>query len=188
MANVQALILISGKRKCGKDYIARLLQKALGKDCEIAHLSTEIKREFAILNDLDFELLLTDSPYKEGYRSAMIALGEERRARNPGQYCRLATQHSTATILIVSDNRRVTDMSYFTTEYPARCLSVRVDASEEVRKGRGWKWKGGVDDAESECGLDRYTHHVTIFNERDGEIPRAEIASVVQWARRRVNP
>ena len=40
-------------------------------------------------------------------------------------------------------------------------------ASEEVRKGRGWEWTEGVDDAPSECALDNYTCQMLLSNEGD---------------------
>ena len=188
MIEPSAIVLINGKRKCGKDYLASRITDKLGAAvCDILHLSTEIKREYAKLNNLDFELLLTDSPYKEVYRKEMIALGEFCRAADPGHYCRLATKRALKQCWLVVDNRRETDIEYFKSCYPGKCLVVRVSASEEVRKGRGWVWKSGVDDVTSECGLDNYRPDITVCN--DG-VPDDEFSDglnfVVNWVEKRL--
>ena len=60
-----------------------------------------------------------------------------------------------AAVVIVSDCRRKTDITffeeYFGREYTRR---VRIEASDEKRKQRGFVFQDGVDNAESECGLD----------------------------------
>ena len=35
-----------------------------------------------------------------------------------------------------------------------KLLTVRIEASHDVRSARGWVFTAGVDDAESECALD----------------------------------
>ena len=44
---------------------------------------------------------------------------------------------------------------------------MRVHASEEVRRERGWEWKEGVDDAPSECALDNYPCQTLLSNNGD---------------------
>lgn len=85
--------------------------------------------------------------------------------------CSLAAQ-------VVSDARRLTDLQWFWSRFPRQTQTVRVQSSEETRRLRGWSFtpgklprvrvpwlllvRGGltrvslpgVDDAESECGLD----------------------------------
>ena len=188
MTEPTSIILINGKRKCGKDYLATKIQEKIGSDvCEILHLSIEIKREYAQLHNLNFEELLTDSPYKDVYRKEMIVLGESRRNADPGHYCRLATKHASKQCWIVTDNRRETDIQYFKSQYPDKCLVVRVTASEEVRKERGWVWKSGVDDAVSECGLDRCQYDVVVTNnpEKEEEF-ETSVNFVVSWINNRL--
>lgn len=65
--------------------------------------------------------------------------------------------HKTGTksIVIVSDIRRKTDIQFF-----RQCgfiiKTIRIDANEEVRRQRGWKFEAGVDDVRSECDLDDF--------------------------------
>jgi len=65
------IILISGKRKCGKDFVANSLELEFTKCgvsvCKI-HLSEPLKRTFAQMAGLDAEELLKSTEYKEKYR------------------------------------------------------------------------------------------------------------------------
>lgn len=78
---------------------------------------------------------------------------------------------------MVSDARRLSDLQWFWSRFPQQTQTVRVQSSEETRRQRGWSFTpgrlpsveqplllrecgltcvslSGVDDAESECGLD----------------------------------
>lgn len=98
----------------------------------------------------------------------MIKWGEEMRAKDPAYFCSLASEKADKPVWIVSDCRRPTDMEYFTRNY--NCVSVRVHASDEVRRGRGWIFTPGIDDAQSECGLDTYTCDSHVTNDGDDAI------------------
>ena len=113
---------------------------------------------------------MDSSSYKETYRKAMIVWGEEMRAKDPGYFCRLASKEADKPVWLVCDARRTTDMDYFKSHYGACTITVRVEASEAVRVGRGWVFTAGVDDAESECGLDNYSCDVVITNNGDDTI------------------
>lgn len=69
-SNVKKIILISGKRKSGKDYIGEELAKKL--QAVLLHLSEPLKLEYARLNQINGEELLNSSSYKENYRKDMI--------------------------------------------------------------------------------------------------------------------
>ena len=53
------------------------------------------------------------------------------------------------------------NLRFFNEEYAGRdgcsVVKVRIVASEEARASRGFAFSAGVDDAESECGLDDVT-------------------------------
>ncbi|XP_073408491.1 phosphomevalonate kinase [Dendrobates tinctorius] len=169
MAGPRLLLLFNGKRKSGKDYITERLRESLGGDvCAILRLSGPLKQQFALERVLDFERLLDASEYKERYRADMIHWGEEKRNADPGFFCRLIVEGVTQPVWIVSDTRRRTDVDWFLTEYGAAVQTVRVVASPEARKSRGWVYTVGVDDAESECGLDSgVTYDWIITNDGD---------------------
>ncbi|NWV44217.1 PMVK kinase, partial [Grantiella picta] len=126
---------------------------------------------------LDFQRLLDASAYKEMFRQDMIRWGEEKRHTDPGFFCRAAVEGALqpvwvsfgectghwgqragadgAPMQVVSDTRRLSDVEWFRDVYGDVVQTVRVVATEETRKRRNWVFVTGVDDAESECGLDQ---------------------------------
>ena len=71
------LLIFSGKRKSGKDYICKKLEEKLYLESNIFSincitLSAPLKKIYAIENNLDYEKLLDSSNYKENYRKDMI--------------------------------------------------------------------------------------------------------------------
>lgn len=67
--------------------------------------------------------------------------------------------------------RRTTDLEFFRDSFPDRVTSVRISASDETRAQRGFVQTVGVDDAESECGLDHITNwDITINNDGDASL------------------
>ncbi|KAJ6656917.1 hypothetical protein lerEdw1_002918 [Lerista edwardsae] len=131
------ILLFSGKRKSGKDFVAEEIQSRLGPDiCTILRLSGPLKKQYAKEHGLDFQRLLDSSAYKEMYREDMIRWGEERRRNDPGFFCRIVVEGAVQPIWVVSDTRRLSDVEWF--------QDVYGDVVKVLR----------VDDAESECGLD----------------------------------
>ncbi|KAI4892482.1 hypothetical protein NFI96_027974 [Prochilodus magdalenae] len=85
------ILLFSGKRKSGKDYVTSLIQERLGPHlCCILRLSGPLKAQYAQDHGLDFEQLLSAGQYKEKYRADMIQWGESKRQQDPGFFCRLS--------------------------------------------------------------------------------------------------
>ncbi|XP_049974707.1 phosphomevalonate kinase isoform X1 [Alexandromys fortis] len=160
------VLLFSGKRKSGKDFVTEALQSRLGGNiCAVLRLSGPLKEQYArdrVLDGLcflqehglDFQRLLDASTYKEAYRRDMICWGEEKRQADPGFFCRKVVEGVSQPIWLVSDTRRVSDIQWFQEAYGTVTQTVRVVASEQTRQQRGWVFTPGVDDAESECGLD----------------------------------
>ncbi|XP_022346619.1 phosphomevalonate kinase [Enhydra lutris kenyoni] len=151
------VLLVSGKRKSGKDFVAEALRSRLGEDvCAVLRLSGPLKEQYAQERGLDFQRLLDASSYKEAYRRDMICWGEEKRQADPGFFCRKVVEGVSQPIWLVSDTRRLSDIQWFREAYGAMTQTVRVVASEQSRQQRGWEFTLGVDDAESECGLDDF--------------------------------
>lgn len=94
------------------------------------------------------------------------------RNEDSGYFCRAAIDLSGAAdfpVWIISDCRRPTDIEFFERHRAYHCLKVRVSASDETRMQRGWNWQEGVDDAPSECGLDKLENDIVIQNEGEEE-------------------
>ncbi len=187
MADGPAVVLLfSGKRKSGKDYVVTKLAEMLGEvNCEVLRLSGPLKKQYAIEHNLDFDKLLDSSCYKEQFRSAMISWGEAKRRADPGFFCNLATKAATRPIWIISDARRKTDLAYFRARY--KTVHVRVTASEETRASRGWSFVLGIDDAESECGLDNESFDITVDNDGDANILQKTLEKLTQIAQTELN-
>ncbi|XP_055258487.1 phosphomevalonate kinase isoform X1 [Moschus berezovskii] len=165
------VLLFSGKRKSGKDFVTEELRSRLGADvCAVLRLSGPLKEQYAQERGLDFQRLLDASTYKEAYRRDMILWGEEKRQADPGFFCRKIVEGVCQPVWLVSDTRRVSDIQWFQEAYGAVTQTVRVVATEESRQQRGWVFTPGVDDAESECGLDNFgTFDWVIENHGDAQ-------------------
>ena len=82
------VILICGKRKCGKDFVSEALCATLGASSAIFRISEPLKRSYATSHGLDLEQLMSATSYKETHRREMIEWGERVRDRDPGYFCR----------------------------------------------------------------------------------------------------
>ncbi|XP_060082780.1 phosphomevalonate kinase-like [Ylistrum balloti] len=176
-----AVLVFSGKRKSGKDFVTERLMERFGTEiCEIIRLSEPLKKQYALEKNLDFERLLDSTSYKEQYRSDMIHWGEEKRNQDPGFFCRVATSGNEVKkpLWIVSDARRKTDIEYFKEHFPDITKTVRVAASKSTRESRGFIFTTGVDDAESECGLDNVSFDFEIINDGDDEVLRNSLQEI----------
>ena len=179
---VQLAIVFAGKRKSGKDYCSDRLLALIGDEvAEIGRLSGPLKKAYAEEHDLDYAELLTDSPYKEQHRARMITWGEERRNADAGFFARKVLAASSKPILIISDARRPGDVAFFQENVP-KVVTVRVEASQDTRKARGWVFASGVDDAESECGLDAYEPWDVIIANDDGADVHEQLAVLTKKA------
>lgn len=173
--NLKLVILLSGKRKSGKDHISTLITNYIGHHrmhhLAVLRIAGPIKREFSRTNKLDFTRLLDSSAYKENFRMAMVEWSESYRERE-GWNCFLkqAIKEQRAknkSIWILNDARRPCDLEYFE-EDPAfadtQIIKLRIEASEEARMSRGWKFMAGIDDRPTECGLDDYDDWTHVVN------------------------
>nr|CAG4641283.1 EOG090X0FYC [Eulimnadia texana] len=152
----QVILCFSGKRKSGKDYVTDILHQKL-ENSVIIRLSAPIKSYWAWEKGLDLDLLMSDGPYKENHRLEMVSWSEQKRSTDPGYFCDAAIKTSNACgkqIWIISDARRKTDLQYFKEKFGSVVKTVRVLASDLVRQQRGYLFTSGIDDAETECGLD----------------------------------
>ncbi|KAH3833056.1 hypothetical protein DPMN_106357 [Dreissena polymorpha] len=184
MSQPACVLLLSGKRKSGKDFIADRLQCRIGPEvCQILRLSGPLKEQYALDNGLDYQQLLDSTTYKEMYRAKMIAWGEEKRSADPGFFCRKTIElaQPDRNIWIISDARRKTDLAFFSENYQKVLRTIRMTCSDDVRKQRGFIFTQGIDDAESECGLDEcVTWDIVISNDGDEALLDMDIDHVVR--------
>ncbi|XP_060525629.1 phosphomevalonate kinase [Cylas formicarius] len=149
------VLLLSGKRKSGKDYICDKIKQKY-KVCEVIRISGPLKRLYAEHHQLDYNELLSDGPYKEKYRLDMINWSDHVRHKDYGYFCRAACEEAAPNeVWIISDVRRKTDIKWFRENY-RNVKTIRIAADVETRAKRGWKFCKGVDDVISECDLDDF--------------------------------
>ncbi|XP_051849883.1 phosphomevalonate kinase isoform X2 [Antechinus flavipes] len=184
------VLLFSGKRKSGKDFLTDELRSRLGADvCAVLRLSGPLKEQYAQEHGLDFQRLLDASSYKEAFREDMIRWGEEKRKRDPGFFCRKIVEGVPQPVWLVSDARRVSDIEWFQSSFGDVTQLVRVVASEESRRQRGWVFTAGVDDAESECGLDHYgAFDWVIENHGDDHKLEQQLGKLVDYIHSKLQP
>ncbi|CAK1542098.1 unnamed protein product [Leptosia nina] len=184
----QIILLFSGKRKCGKDFLTDHLKSKLDDQFEIVKISLPIKSYWAKEMNLNLNELLGDSQYKENYRLQMIEWSDKMRKQDYGCFCRIACENAKdKPIWIVSDIRRKTDVRWFKETYGNHIRTIRLIADEETRIERGYQFKPGVDDVASECDLDDYEEWDLIINNgKDGEPLEKQIEQVLKSAQREV--
>ncbi|XP_013183683.1 phosphomevalonate kinase [Amyelois transitella] len=175
------ILLFSGKRKSGKDYLTDNLQKILTDRCEIIKISRPIKSHWAKEKNLNLNELLCDTQYKELYRLDMIRWSEDMRDKDYGCFCREACQNAAdRPIWIVSDIRRKTDIRWFKETYGDIIRTIRIEADETTRVLRGYQFQPGVDDFPSECDLDDYYYwDLLINNGRERQQLQEQLASIL---------
>ena len=163
------VILISGKRKSGKDFISQKLLEYF-KDHEKIYLlpvtiSAPLKQAYAEENGLNYEKLLDSSEYKEIHRQKMIQWSDKKREIDPGYFCQRALNEQLSKlenhkinnkflVVLVTDIRRKTDIEFFRKTFSSIVRTVRIEADESIRRARNWIFTQGVDDVKSECDLD----------------------------------
>jgi phosphomevalonate kinase len=176
--NPRIILLFCGKRKSGKDFLTEWLLKNLTSKSVILRLSGPLKQCYAENHGLDYARLLDASDYKEQYRKDMISWSEKIRNTNPAYFCLKSIAMYEADkypIWIISDCRRKSDFEFFTSNFSGRSevTKIRVTASEHTRNSRGFKFQDGVDNAESECGLDTESCNYVIEN--NGQLPADQL-------------
>ncbi|CAH0758032.1 unnamed protein product [Diatraea saccharalis] len=165
----RVVLLFSGKRKSGKDYLTDHLQQLLKDKCEIIKISAPIKHYWAKQNNLNFNELLSNSDYKELHRLEMIRWSDSIREKDYGYFCRQACKDAKEKpIWIVSDIRRKTDIRWFKDTYKDLVRTIHIEADEETRKSRGFHYKDGVDNVASECDLDDFHDWDLVINNGEG--------------------
>ncbi|CAG9822692.1 unnamed protein product [Phaedon cochleariae] len=183
MQDPKVILLVSGKRKSGKDFICEKLKTKLGENiCSIIRISGPLKGLYASLHKLDLLELMSDSPYKEKHRLNMIKWSEGERDKDNGYFCRAACAEATVTpVWIVSDIRRKSDIEWFKETYRGITKTVRISADLDTRKNRGWKFTKDVDDAPSECDLDDFNAWDIMLDNNNTQQLETAIITVLEF-------
>ncbi|CAG5113414.1 Oidioi.mRNA.OKI2018_I69.chr2.g7525.t1.cds [Oikopleura dioica] len=178
------IVLLSGKRKSGKDFVAEKLQalNPFSRPMRIIRLSAPLKKAYASEHPgVDYQQLMTSGEYKEKYRADMVRWGEAKRNSDPNYFVKLSFAdldvHLKSSLVVVSDCRRKTDIESIKKLFDdpgyhnqLAIVTVRIEATREARESRGFTFTAGIDDCETECGLDDYPHDFIFKNDSGGDI------------------
>ena len=167
LAKPQVQLILSGKRKCGKDFLEHLIFNRFSNKILSFRISGPIKAAFANKHGLNLTELLGASQYKEQYRKKMVQWSEQVRQTDPHYFLRLAILEAYEAggdkpIWLLNDARRPTDLQYFNDSSEidmskTRVVKLRIVSTEQTRMKRGWIFTEGIDDQTTECGLDHIT-------------------------------
>jgi len=186
------VILISGKRASGKDYIANLLQEELDQlklsVCRAA-LGNVNKKICAEEMNLDYQRLLCDRAYKEKYRIPMVERHAERSKQNPS-WCvdEIMNQccHQSADVLVLSDIRMREDVDIFAQNSRCPPILLRVEASDEARKARGWDPHDVKDSLPTETDFDIFESWTAVIDNSNSSPSGKQ--EILEWIRNTVIP
>lgn len=90
----------------------------------------------------------------------MIEWSDMMRDRDYGIFCREAMSRAKKDIIIISDIRRPNDIRWFKENYNEQQLfTIQIRTNNDVRRLRGWIYEDGVDNVQSECGLDDFNEY-----------------------------
>eukprot|EP01062_Namystynia_karyoxenos_P054705 TRINITY_DN45142_c0_g1_i1.p1 TRINITY_DN45142_c0_g1~~TRINITY_DN45142_c0_g1_i1.p1 ORF type:complete len:749 (+),score=153.94 TRINITY_DN45142_c0_g1_i1:83-2248(+) len=168
-AEGQLWVLVSGKRGAGKDWLGAHIRDFAAKLCRrtggaaVARLADPVKRLFCERNGLDAGRLSSTLPedrdYKEKHRQALTQFYQENRPSLHWLCSTLVSDAASAepapAVVIVTDVRHPGEIRWFQT-HMARVVTVRVDASETTRVGRGVVLDPAKDEHVTETALDDY--------------------------------
>lgn len=179
-------ILLSGLRFSGKNYIANRITRETG--WAQASFADAVKDECAARYGLDAARLKNDREYKEQHRTKLIELGNTRRAEDPDYWVRrVYDTHNTPGAVYVLCDYRFPNEAAFLRSMKACVITVRIQASDDIRRERGWKPDPAVDTDISETSLLETRPDFLIINDvKDAFMPEMMFVIIAEASRRRV--
>jgi len=151
----QVLLLISGKRSSGKDFLCQQIRKQMRPilGVEKFAIGNIVKRTYAERNGVSFSQLQKKRRFKEEHREGLLKLSQE---MEPGYCERLLLgeiQKCEEPIMMIADVRTRENLAFFETNFKPT-LSIRVSASHKVREDVSWEYHPQIDGGKLECDLD----------------------------------
>lgn len=167
------IIIFSGKQYSGKDTAAKILMEARPEFRRCA-MGDIIKLEYAKEHNLTYEEIEANKPK---YRQGLIELGNWGREQSPDYWLeKIIAQEGN---IVVTDVRIKHEYEVFK---KAGAISIRVNASREVREARGGKLIGEND--VTEVDLDNIQDwNFQLDNNTDYETLRKNVLKIVEKLR-----
>ena len=167
------IIIFSGKQYSGKDTAAKILMDEM-PDFRRCAMGDIIKMEYAKEHNITVEEIEANKPK---YRQGLIDLGNWGRLQNPDYWLeKIIAQTGN---IIVTDVRIKHEYEIFKA---AGAISIRVEASRDVREARGGKLVGEND--VTEIDLDSVQNwDFVIDNNKDYDTLKANVLDIVKKIR-----
>ena len=154
------IIMLSGKRFCGKSTCAQILKshylRRYKKVCATS-FSKSLKMMFCKENKLDFERFMSDHDYKDSHRKALTDFLETQDPYSFSNYTAQFINRHEYDVYIIDDFRvKETQYDYLVTNCPECTITtIRINATNQSRESRGWKYDV-YDESIYETSLDKY--------------------------------
>ena len=167
------IIIFSGKQYSGKDTAAKILMEAMPEFRRCA-MGDIIKLEYAKEHNLTYEEIEANKPK---YRQGLIELGNWGREQSPDYWLeKIIAQEGN---IVVTDVRIKHEYEVFK---KAGAISIRVNATREIRETRGGKLIGEND--VTEVDLDNIQDwNFRLDNNTDYETLRKNVLKIVEKLR-----
>ena len=167
------IIIFSGKQYSGKDTAAKILMEAM-PDFRRCAMGDIIKMEYAREHNITVEEIEANKPK---YRQGLIDLGNWGRLQNPDYWLeKIIAQTGN---IVVTDVRIKHEYEVFNA---AGAISIRVEASRDIREARGGKLVGENDVTETDLDSVQNWDFV-IDNNKDYDTLKVNVLDIVKKIR-----
>ena len=167
------IIIFSGKQYSGKDTAAKILMEAMPEFRRCA-MGDIIKLEYAKEHNLTYEEIEANKPK---YRQGLIELGNWGREQSPDYWLeKIIAQEGN---IVVTDVRIKHEYEVFK---KAGAISIRVNATREIRETRGGKLIGENDVTEVDLDNIQYWNF-QLDNNTDYETLKKNVLKIVEKLR-----
>eukprot|EP01083_Nonionella_stella_P155021 500217_1 len=182
----EVVVLVSGKRYSGKDYVCTRIERRLEAH-SVNHKrfnhADQMKRIYCNSTGADLDLMLKDRSYKEKHRNAMTKLYERitSNLENKFMFCesiydQITSRITPYNVIIIGDVRRKYEIEFYYKHFdPKKVITIRINASNHSRMDRGWTFDQAKDLNVTERDLDHKTDWNFVVENNETE------SSIIQW-------
>lgn len=155
------VIIISGPRCSGKDWLAEIAARILmhhisGKtSVVISSISDKTKRQYAKESSVDAKKLITDRLYKEKHRKSLSRFYHKKQAQDIAYQAKcyvdiIQRKNNDGKILFITGMRD--GLAYVRSLSGGRpVILVNITSCNEAKNSRGWVYDGEIDKVQGEC-------------------------------------
>lgn len=164
------ILTISGKRTCGKDKTLEIMRTILSSNninFDIVRTSTIVKKKYCDENNINIDEFESNYALKDSHRDKLTSFFYDFVDGADGinkiiEYIKSYILEKDPKILIIPDLRLKKVLDFLTLNF--KTINIRINASDESRKLRGWI-KTSYDDLDIETQLDDYEFNEVINND-----------------------